>query len=145
MLSVLSFKQSMFAGVLDGGTPEVALGGTRLKRFMDSVDQVTGNIPTAMPRHEEPAQIADAGEPNGSPDVQSEQPQWEDLLSAGLSFLDKLGSALSTEQTTPVELGPGLRIETDKASGQRHLTLPVPPKKVLSDLAGLLARLAEKL
>jgi len=145
MLSVLSFKQSMFAGVLDGGTPEVALGGTRLKRFMDSVDQVTGNIPAAMPRHEEPAPTADAGEPNGSPDVQTAQPQWEDLLSAGLSFLDKLGSALSTEQKTPVELGPGLRIETDKASGQRHLTLPVPPKKVLSDLAGLLARLAEKL
>lgn len=145
MLSVLSFKQSMFAGVLDGGTPEVALGGTRLKRFMDSVDQVTGSIPAAMPRHEEPAQIADAGEVDGSTDIQTAQPQWEDLLSAGLSFLDRLGSALSTEQTTPVELGPGLRIETDKASGQRHLTLPVPPKKVLSDLAGLLARLAEKL
>jgi len=146
MLSVLSFKQSMFAGVLDGGTPEVALGGTRLKRFMDSVDQVTGNIPAAMPRHEGPAPIADADEPDGSPDAQVPvQPQWEDLLSAGLSFLNKLGSALSAEQKTPVELGPGLRIETDKASGQRHLTLPVPPKKVLSDLAGLLARLAEKL
>ncbi len=146
MLSVLSFKHSMFAGVLDGGTPEVALGGTRLKRFMDSVDQVTGNIPAAMPRHEEPAQIADADEPDGPPGAQVPvQPPWEDLLSAGLSFLNKLGSALSAEEKTPVELGHGLRIETDETSGRRHLKLPMPPKKVLTDLAGLLARLAERL
>ncbi len=47
MLSVLSFKQSMFAGVLDGGANEVFLGGSRLKRFMDSVDKVTQAIPAA--------------------------------------------------------------------------------------------------
>jgi superfamily II DNA or RNA helicase len=41
MLSVLAFKKSLFAGVLDGGPSEVLLGGSRLKRFMDSVDAVT--------------------------------------------------------------------------------------------------------
>ncbi len=41
MLSVLAFKKSLFAGVLDGGPSEVLLGGSRLKRFMESVEAVT--------------------------------------------------------------------------------------------------------
>ncbi|MGC8521081.1 MAG: DEAD/DEAH box helicase [Steroidobacteraceae bacterium] len=41
MLSVLAFKKSLFAGVLDGGASEVLLGGSRLKRFMESVEAVT--------------------------------------------------------------------------------------------------------
>jgi Helicase conserved C-terminal domain len=41
MLSVLAFKKSLFAGVLDGGAREVFLGGSRLKRFMESVEAVT--------------------------------------------------------------------------------------------------------
>ena len=49
MLGLLEFKKSMFAGVLDGGPGEVFLGGTRLKRFMESVDKVTSNIPAAPP------------------------------------------------------------------------------------------------
>ncbi len=53
MLSVLAFKQSMLAGVLDGGQSEVFLGGSRLKRFMESVQQVTGAIPAAMPVQED--------------------------------------------------------------------------------------------
>ena len=41
MLSVLAFKKSLFAGVLDGGAREVFLGGSRLKRFLESVEAVT--------------------------------------------------------------------------------------------------------
>lgn len=41
MLSILAFKKSLFAGVLDGGPSEVLLGGSRLKRFMESVEAVT--------------------------------------------------------------------------------------------------------
>jgi len=147
MLSVLSFKQSMFAGVLDGGNPEVFLGGTRLKRFMESVDQVTGAIPPSMPTQEDAvSQAADAGESEVSADVPTPaQPDWENLFSAGVSFLNKLGSALSAPGKGPVEVGPGLRIETDEATGQRQLRLPVPSKKAISDFASLLNQLAEKL
>lgn len=45
MLDVLAFKKGLFAGVLDGGSDEVFLGGTRLKRFLDSVEKVSGAIP----------------------------------------------------------------------------------------------------
>jgi superfamily II DNA or RNA helicase len=45
MLSLLGFKKSLFAGVLDGGQDEVFLGGSRLTRFMESVEKATGDIP----------------------------------------------------------------------------------------------------
>jgi SNF2 family DNA or RNA helicase len=61
MLSVLGFKRSLFAGVLDGGERDVFLGGSRLKRFMDSVENVTGGIPA--PTVEEPGEPA-AAEPS---------------------------------------------------------------------------------
>ncbi|HYN61532.1 MAG TPA: SNF2-related protein [Rubrivivax sp.] len=40
ILSVLAFKKSLFAGVLDGGESEVFLQGTKLSQFMKSVEQV---------------------------------------------------------------------------------------------------------
>jgi hypothetical protein len=49
MLSILAFKKSLFAGVLDGGPSEVLLGGSRLKRFMDSVEAVTAAAATPAP------------------------------------------------------------------------------------------------
>ena len=42
MLSVLAFKRSLAAGILDGGISEVAMGGSRLNRFMKDVENVTG-------------------------------------------------------------------------------------------------------
>ena len=45
MLAVLKFKKSLFAGVLDGGEKEVFLGGSRLNKFMESVEKATAAIP----------------------------------------------------------------------------------------------------
>src|SRR5206468_963133 len=47
MLDLLKFKKSLFAGVLDGGQDQVFMGGSRLKKFMDSVEKATGAIPEA--------------------------------------------------------------------------------------------------
>jgi len=55
MLNLLGFKSAMFAGVLDGGSDEVFLGGTRLKRFMESVEKATSDIPQPMPAQTGPA------------------------------------------------------------------------------------------
>ncbi|WP_298139513.1 C-terminal helicase domain-containing protein [Acidiferrobacter sp.] len=44
MLSVLAFKRSLSAGILDGGAGEVSLGGSRLNRFMKEVENVTGRM-----------------------------------------------------------------------------------------------------
>src|SRR5262249_36640189 len=45
MLSVLKFKGSLFAGVRDGGERDVFLGGSRLNKFMESVEKATAAIP----------------------------------------------------------------------------------------------------
>src|SRR5206468_3549481 len=44
MLSVLAFKRSLAEGILDGGSNEVSLGGSRLTRFMKDVESVTGSM-----------------------------------------------------------------------------------------------------
>ena len=49
MLSVLAFKRSLSAGILDGGIGEISLGGSRLNRFMNEVENVTGQIGESEP------------------------------------------------------------------------------------------------
>jgi hypothetical protein len=44
MLSVLAFKRSLAAGILDGDSGEISLGGSRLNRFMKDVENVTGRM-----------------------------------------------------------------------------------------------------
>jgi superfamily II DNA or RNA helicase len=44
ILGVLAFKKSLFAGVLDGGANEVFMQGTRLSKFMESVEKVTAAV-----------------------------------------------------------------------------------------------------
>src|SRR5262249_37322808 len=48
MLAVLKFKKSLFAGVLDGGEKEVFLGGSRLNKFMETVESATAAIPEEL-------------------------------------------------------------------------------------------------
>ena len=60
MLSLLAFKKSLFAGVLDGGAHEVFMQGTRLSQFMKSVEQVAGAMGDAD-ADAEPGSAAGAG------------------------------------------------------------------------------------
>ena len=53
MLSVLQFKKSLFSGVLDGGDKDVFLGGSRLQRFMESVEAATAAVPAVAPEDAE--------------------------------------------------------------------------------------------
>jgi len=156
MLSLLSFKQSLFSGVLDKGKDEVFLGGTRLKQFMDSVDKATGAIPEPMPQQTASGGNGDAVEEEVSieakeePRVKITQEQaWDDLVSTGLSFLDKLGRTLLGQEAQPQQPGSnvssGLKIETDKATGQRHLRLPIPKKEILQGIANLLNEFSKKM
>jgi len=49
MLSVLAFKRSLAAGILDGAENEISLGGSRLTRFMKEVENVAGQTPDSAP------------------------------------------------------------------------------------------------
>ncbi len=48
MLSVLKFKTSLFSGVLDSGEPDVFFGGSRLNKFMETVEKTTAGIPATI-------------------------------------------------------------------------------------------------
>jgi len=156
MLSLLSFKQSLFSGVLDKGKNEVFLGGTRLKRFMDSVDKATNAIPEPMPQQAKAGGNGDGTEQEVSVETEKEkmsetiqQQDWDELVSTGLSFLDKLGQTLfgqKSQQQQPISKTlSGIKVETDKATGQHHLKLPIPQKEALQGIANLLNEFSKKM
>ncbi len=106
MLSLLGFRESLFAGVLDAGESEVFLGGSRLARFMESVDAVTS--PSAETEFEqtaqpEPKSKAASTRPPTPAEPASKRPQpleaganpWTPLLSAGLKLVEALASTPS--------------------------------------------------
>jgi superfamily II DNA or RNA helicase len=71
MLSVLAFKRSLSAGILDGGSGEISMGGSRLNRFMKDVESVTGRMNGAASEAMTPDEEAprdEAGEADAKPE-----------------------------------------------------------------------------
>src|SRR6266542_862423 len=157
MLSVLGFKRSLFAGVLDGGESDIFLGGSRLKRFMDSVANGTGGIPA--PTVEEPGEPA-AAEPlpadesvNGEDDeavapavMPSPADPLSSLLRTGVDLLTHFASAAGTGQT-PAGATPSRLFERilDERSGQSYLKIRMPEPEVVDRVAQALQALLESL
>jgi len=159
MLSLLAFKKSLFSGVLDDGQGEVFLGGTRLKRFMEGVEKATGAIPEPMPQQEQTAkdtqeaaqevgEQAESAQPTAKPAAAQRPlaPVVEDLLTTGLSFLEKLSQVVSS-QGPATGSGPShpVSIETDQATGKHYLRLPVPDTDVLRKITSAMADILKRL
>ncbi len=157
MLSVLAFKRSLSAGILDGGTGEISLGGSRLSRFMKDVENVTGRMGEgeAMAPQEEVANVAAAtaeapdaaGEVVGAEEVQqtaaAAQPQinpdpWSALLQIGAQLASALAIPGNDAATHPW-------IERDPATGARSIRLPLPPPETAKRLADSLLVFADAL
>jgi hypothetical protein len=148
MLSVLAFKKSLFAGVLDGGHSEVMLEGTRLSRFMESVEQVTAasnagvDVEPTVETDAMPDSLGDAAAPDSAADNGRRTPpspppaaSWTPLLEAGIQLLSELALASKGE-------GASRWIATDERTGQRYLKLPVPEpdavQRLTESLIGIL-------
>ena len=164
MLSVLAFKRSLSAGILDGGSGEISLGGTRLNRFMKDVENVTGQMGEgeAMAPAEEAAHVATAPveapesagavrqddgaaalEPkpvaaDSAPHAAGPDP-WAGLLQIGAQLL----SALSAPGESTAAAHPW--IERDAATGARSLKLPMPPPETANRLADALSAFSDVL
>jgi superfamily II DNA or RNA helicase len=131
MLEVLRFKKSLFAGVLDGGAKEVFLGGSRLNKFMETVEAATKAIPaeaqaeeaTEAPAPEEapapaeerghkakaggaaPAAAANGdGEAPGAPAAPADP--WSMLLQAGMAILQQVTAAQPSKGGAAGPAGP---------------------------------------
>ncbi|MHB1125153.1 MAG: DEAD/DEAH box helicase [Ramlibacter sp.] len=139
MLSVLAFKKSLFAGVLDGGASEVFLHGTRLSKFMDTVDEVTGAMGTAEAA-DPPEQSPERSREEASAPAAEAPPAadpWTPLLDAGLALARSLmrGDAAGAMATT------GAAVERDPATGRDFLKIPVPQPQTVQRLAQALGDL----
>ena len=162
MLSVLAFKRSLSAGVLDGGSGEISLGGSRLNRFMKEVENVTGRMgeSEAVTPAEEVCNstvAADAGGPvkgaKASPDIDaddgarsnghaapwSDPDPWVALAQVGAQFVAALTAA--NDPTAPTHPW----IERDPATGVPSLRMPLPSPETARQLAGALSALANGL
>ena len=158
MLSVLAFKKSLFAGVLDGGEHEVFLQGTRLSKFMESVEQVAGAMgdADADPAAESPTAAGAADMPPVPVDLSQAQDEislaaetearaevatpraepadpWAAILEAGAALLQGLASARSAGGAMPGTAP--ITIERDPVTGQASVRLPLPEPAVLQRLA----------
>ncbi len=151
MLSVLAFKKSLFAGVLDGGEHEVFLQGTRLSQFMKSVEQVAGAMgeADADTAAESPAAAGAADLPpapldlSQAPDAISPRTDtqasaapadpWAAILEAGAALLQGLASAHPAGGAMPGKAP--ITIERDPVTGQASVRLPLPEPAVLQRLA----------
>jgi superfamily II DNA or RNA helicase len=165
MLSVLAFKRSLSAGILDGGSGEISLGGSRLNRFMKDVENVTGRMGEgeAVTPAEEVRTIVtadDTGFPedmNADADIGAGEPAitqtggteassrnagpdpWQALVQVGAQFIAALAAA--NNPSAPAHPW----IERDPATGAQNLKMPLPPPETARQLADALSALADSL
>ncbi|MFN0317442.1 MAG: DEAD/DEAH box helicase [Burkholderiales bacterium] len=152
MLSVLAFKKSLFEGVLDGGESDISMEGTRLSRFMKTVDEVTGSMGVAETAEtssppEAPADTAPEVMPSAEaatftePEAAPPNDPWAPLINVGLKFVESLAAAGASKDAK----GGASWIETDARTGQSYLKLPIPEpaavQKLAEALSGLLSGL----
>jgi hypothetical protein len=166
MLSVLAFKRSLSAGILDGGSGEISLGGSRLSRFMKDVESVTGSMGegAAVTPAEEMRNIATADEagsleedinagvnigagemaiartdgPGAQPRDTGPDP-WQALVQIGAQFV----AAIAAANNPNTAAHPW--IERDPATGAQILRMPLPPPETVSELAHSLSALADSM
>jgi superfamily II DNA or RNA helicase len=165
MLSVLAFKRSLSAGILDGGSGEISLGGSRLSRFMKDVENVTGRMGEgeAVTSAEEVRNIVTADDARSGEDANGDvnvgagvtaiaqadgagalprdggPDPWQALVQVGMQFIAALAAA--NDPSAPAHPW----IERDPATGVQNLKMPLPPPETTRQLANALSTLADTL
>jgi hypothetical protein len=165
MLSVLAFKRSLSAGILDGGSSEISLGGSRLNRFMKDVENVTGSMGEgeAVTPAEEVRNIVTADDAGSVEDTDADvfigagemasvqtggsaapprdrgPDPWQALVQVGAQFIAALAAANNPNAA------PHPWIERDPATGAQNLKMPLPAPETARQLADALSALADSL
>ncbi len=165
MLSVLAFKKSLFAGVLDGGEVDIFMHGTRLAKFMESVEKVSERMgqseaPTADPSETECTATTEPGEASAPRTDTAAVPAMATPISElpqSIPGTDAVGAAAASPTADPwaaiLEAGAALlqglaaargaadsgaaplAIERDPVTGQASIRVPLPDPLVLQRLA----------
>lgn len=164
MLSVLAFKRSLAAGILDGGASEILLGGSRLTRFMKDVENVTGRMGESevMAAVEEAASgaVMSGNAAREASVVETDlvgagerRPQalTVDTAQRGASFepwseLLQFGAVLASALSEPGDVAVTHPwVERDAVTGERSLRLPLPSPETARRLADVLSTISDAL
>jgi len=153
------------AGILDGGSGEISLGGSRLNRFMKDVENVTGHMgegEAVTPAEEAGHELAagDTGTAEGeaaaasmgtddmaiaradgagAPPRDTGSDPWQALVQVGAQFVAALAAANNPGAA------PHPWIERDPATGAQNLKIPLPAPETARQLANALSALADGL
>jgi superfamily II DNA or RNA helicase len=163
MLSLLGFKRAVFAGVLDGGDAQVLLGGSRLARFMETVEKTTAALPASSTEPDETAgegnaEVAaddgpgDAGEGAAGDAsflaVKSADEPLATLVEGGLAILGELARTLRTARGDGRHAsqanGP-FQLARDPTTGETLLRMRIPDAQLLDRAVQAAARLVQSL
>ncbi len=167
MLDLLAFKKAMFSGVLDGGKDEVFMGGSKLKKFMETVDKATTPLHDPLPCDPQDAPAARGNgkatpppdrEPPHQPkppaaDTTQHLPQdpWTDVLTAGMKLLENFTRAIG--ETSPAKPSdqsrsgltlPANLLARDEKTGQTYVKLPMPEPEVVQKIVDVLGALTKR-
>jgi hypothetical protein len=165
MLSVLAFKRSLSAGILDGESGEISFGGSRLNRFMKDVESVTGQMGEgeAVTPAEEIGNIVPFDEVASVEGVNADVSiRAGDMATAQI---DGAGAALHAASPDPwqalVQVGAQLVaalaaandprapahpwIERDPATGVQNFKIPLPAPETARQLAAAFSAFAKNL
>ncbi len=159
MLEVLRFKKSLFAGILDGGDKDVSMGGTKLNKFMETVEKVTTLIPEATIEEADmaygaPAMPETMPEPSGNgtsrggsksspaptPAAEETRPaapaadMWGGLLQAGMALLQQLATPPASNGQAKERAASPQVVQRDDRTGETFLRLPMPSPEVLEQV-----------
>jgi SNF2 family DNA or RNA helicase len=156
ILSLQSFKRSLFAGILDGGADTIHLGGSKLQQFVNSIEKATSAIGDPLivesthelQTHDDPQPTQ---QPNPSTNEHADDP-WQSLIQQGQRLLSALGHAFAqqTPNITPPPTDPPstqnpstpqLEFARDPA-GRPRLSVTLPSDAALQQFAHALANLA---
>lgn len=117
MLSVLRFKKSLFAGVLDDGMDSVLIGKSRIGKFMESVEKLTAG---AIAAGEPQAQASPVNK-----ELKADNDVYQAICQAGVSLFKALAGGLSARGFPKVENDPG--------TGKPCLKLPLPEPQLVNN------------
>ncbi|MBN1466832.1 DEAD/DEAH box helicase, partial [candidate division KSB1 bacterium] len=151
ILELISFKRSVFDGVLDGGEDRVLMDKDRFKKFMNSVQDITTEKRSPRGYSDEEAELEHLFDETPAEQVASEKAQTEkeekqievkqhtaarkaqtdvgELVNAGLALVEKIGAAVVDIQSGAVQIENFM--EHDEKTGQSSLRIPIKDKETV--------------